>query len=230
MTRIALYVARIIFVLAIPALIISGTVNIYVGSTGLYKYGFNKYNIDQVTHISDTQLAEVALAMSKYLNGHSSTPQIKVNIDGKEALLYSSKELTHLADVRMITDIFRSMLMVSIILLVTAGTMLYVKRRAEKLVTSLILGASITLGITGILIIWAIIDFDSLFYLFHILSFNNDLWILDPTHDYLIMMFPQGFFRDAALLLVGTIVLEALLLLTAGIIIQKQFISRRANA
>ena len=230
MTRIALYVARIIFVLAIPALIISGTVNIYVGSTALYKYGFSKYNISQVTHISDTQLAEVALAMSKYLNGHSSTPQIKVNIDGKEALLYNSKELTHLADVRMITDIFRFTLIASIILLVTAGTTLHVKRKAGKLVTSLSLGAGITLGITGILIIWAIIDFDSLFYLFHILSFNNDLWILDPAHDYLIMMFPQGFFRDAALFLVGTIVVEALLLLAAGIIIQKQFIARRANA
>ncbi|MDD2471668.1 MAG: DUF1461 domain-containing protein, partial [Dehalococcoidales bacterium] len=33
-----------------------------------------------------------------------------------------------------------------------------------------------------------------------LISFSNDLWLLDPAKDYLIMMFPQGFWADAALL------------------------------
>ena len=43
------------------------------------------------------------------------------------------------------------------------------------------------------------VDFDGFFLQFHQLSFANDLWLLDPAHDYLIMMFPQGFWFDAAL-------------------------------
>jgi integral membrane protein (TIGR01906 family) len=42
-------------------------------------------------------------------------------------------------------------------------------------------------------------DFDQFFLQFHLLSFANDFWMLDPTRDYLIMLFPQGFWYDAAL-------------------------------
>ena len=37
------------------------------------------------------------------------------------------------------------------------------------------------------------------FRYFHLISFTNDLWILDPRRDYLIMMFPQGFFFDSTM-------------------------------
>lgn len=230
MTKKILPIARIVFVLAVPALIISGVVNIFIGSTSLYKYGFNKYNISQVTHISKDQLDEVAVAMSGYLKGQSNTPQISVNIRGEETPLYNSKELTHLADVRGITDVFRIVLIASIILLLAVGVVLYITQSAGTLIKSLSYGAILTLLFTGIVVIWAIIDFDSLFYLFHILSFNNDLWLLDPTRDYLIMMFPQGFFRDAALMLIGTIILGALLLLVASRIMQKRFTGKPGNA
>jgi len=230
MTKKILPIARIVFVLAVPALIISGVVNIFIGSTSLYKYGFNKYNISQVTNISKDQLDEAAVAMSGYLRGQSNTPQISVNIRGEETPLYNSKELTHLADVRGITDVFRIVLIASIILLLAVGVVLYITQSAGTLIKSLSYGAILTLLFTGIVVIWAIIDFDSLFYLFHILSFNNDLWLLDPTRDYLIMMFPQGFFRDAALMLIGTIILGALLLLVASRIMQKRFTGKPGNA
>lgn len=230
MTKKILPIARIVFVLAVPALIISGVVNIFIGSTSLYKYGFNKYNISQVTNISKDQLDEAAAAMSGYLRGQSNTPQISVNIRGEETPLYNSKELTHLADVRGITDVFRIVLIASIILLLAVGVVLYITQSAGTLIKSLGYGAILTLLFTGIVVIWAIIDFDSLFYLFHILSFNNDLWLLDPTRDYLIMMFPQGFFRDAALMLIGTIILGALLLLVASRIMQKRFTGKPGNA
>ena len=30
---------------------------------------------------------------------------------------------------------------------------------------------------------------------------NNDLWILNPNKDYLLMMYPEDFFRDVAVLI-----------------------------
>ena len=46
-------------------------------------------------------------------------------------------------------------------------------------------------------------NFDQLFLQFHLFSFTNELWQLDPTKDYLIMLFPQGFFYDAAIFCAG---------------------------
>ena len=58
----------------------------------------------------------------------------------------------------------------------------------------------------------AIIGFDRLFLFFHLVSFSNELWILDPRHDYLIAMFPQGFFFDC------TVAIAFLTLLEGGIL------------
>ena len=43
------------------------------------------------------------------------------------------------------------------------------------------------------------LNFNRLFHLFHIISFSNEFWMLDPASDYLIMLFPQGFWFDATL-------------------------------
>jgi hypothetical protein len=40
--------------------------------------------------------------------------------------------------------------------------------------------------------------FEQIYYQLHLLGFSNDLWQLDPARDYLIMMFPEGFWSDAA--------------------------------
>ena len=43
------------------------------------------------------------------------------------------------------------------------------------------------------------LSFRWIFYFFHIISFNNNLWILDPRTDYLIKIFEEIFFMDAAI-------------------------------
>jgi uncharacterized membrane protein len=52
-------------------------------------------------------------------------------------------------------------------------------------------------------------------------SFSNNLWLLDPQKDYLIMMFPEGFFNDAAISLVITIMMEAVIIFIIAILFQK---------
>jgi integral membrane protein (TIGR01906 family) len=45
-----------------------------------------------------------------------------------------------------------------------------------------------------------LLDFGQLYTQFHFLAFTNELWLLDPTKDYLIMLIPEGFQYDAAML------------------------------
>jgi integral membrane protein (TIGR01906 family) len=45
-----------------------------------------------------------------------------------------------------------------------------------------------------------LLNFNQLFLQFHLLSFTNELWQLDPSQDYLIMLFPRGFWYDTTLL------------------------------
>jgi integral membrane protein (TIGR01906 family) len=63
-----------------------------------------------------------------------------------------------------------------------------------------------------VLALWAFFGFEQFFILFHLVSFSNQYWMLDPARDYLIRLFPEGFFYDAALLGYGVVIFAALLI------------------
>ena len=46
------------------------------------------------------------------------------------------------------------------------------------------------------LLLWGLIDFGSLFTVFHRLAFTNEGWLLDPRTDLLIRLMPTPFFVD----------------------------------
>jgi uncharacterized membrane protein len=75
----------------------------------------------------------------------------------------------------------------------------------------LIWGSGATIALLAVLGLWAVIDFDSLFLLFHLVSFSNELWQLYPG-DMLLLMFPHGFFNDAALFVGAAAIAEAILI------------------
>ena len=56
-------------------------------------------------------------------------------------------------------------------------------------------------------------------------SFRNDLWQLYPG-DKLLLMFPEGFFSDAALFIAGAAIVEALIIWAAAWV----FLKRRGKA
>jgi len=200
------YPAFIMLVLAIPMLIVSVAVNIYAGSVDLYTGGFARYHISAVTGISNPQLKDVARGMADYLDGKVRSPQVEVDINGIKRPVYSQKELIHLEDVRKIIDIFKMLEVLSLIIFLLTGLSMFFKFGVSRLLKGLQAGAVVTVVFLGSVMLWALIDFNSIFYFFHILSFSNDLWLLDPATDYLIMMFPEGFFFDSAVLIVATII------------------------
>lgn len=205
----------IILILSIPVVIISSTVNAFTGSLELYRYGFQKYKISERTGISEEQLSQVGRKLNDYLNGRNDSPQLVVSNGKKSFDLYNDIEITHLRDVRSIIQFFKILQIISIAALLLTGIVVYLfykESAAHKILNAIQIGSLLALGATVALVCWALIDFNGLFYLFHIISFSNDLWILDPSKDYLIMMFPEGFFNDAALFMIITIIIMSLVI------------------
>ena len=75
----------------------------------------------------------------------------------------------------------------------------------------------VTLGLMLLLGLSTMLNFDQLFLQFHLLSFTNDFWLLDPSRDYLIMLFPGGFWYDAMLCIAAATAVGAVLLGGTGI-------------
>ena len=56
-----------------------------------------------------------------------------------------------------------------------------------------------TVALLGVAASAVVVGFDALFRQFHVLSFANDFWQLDPKRDHLVQMYPQGFWFDVTL-------------------------------
>jgi len=208
-------IAYWLFIICFPLLLLTSTVRLGVSSTRIYEYGFDKYDISEVTKIDEPQLSGVATRLIDYFNSKAETPQLTViNKYGEEFELFHDYELIHLEDVKGLFQLDYRVQIVSLayIIIYVLLFLLWRKDRWQDLAKGVRRGCALTLVLIAMLGIASIFNFERLFIQFHLISFSNPYWMLDPSKDYLIMLFPEGFWKDAAFLGAGFIAAEALLL------------------
>lgn len=207
-------VAYWLFIVCFPLLLLTSTVSLLVNSRHIYEHGFAKYEISKVTGIDGSQLSQVATRLIDYLNSRVETPQIEVVKDGKKIELFHDYELIHLKDVKGLfrLDYLVQGIVLAYVVVYVLLFLLWKKGRWQDLTRGITRGCILTLGLIAVFGIAAIFSFDWLFIQFHHISFSNPYWMLDPSRDYLIMLFPPGFWEDVAIIGGGAIAAEAVLL------------------
>ncbi len=212
-------IAGIIFVVFVPLFLIAASVSWAVNDAGLYRRGFEKYNIAAYSGITDDDLNRVGADLRRYFNSSEEPLHVVVPIYGMERELYNEREVHHMRDVKGLVQgaYFVAIVTAVYLLLVTAAG--YYRRRRDfspELARLAMRGGLATLAIVAVVGLFALVGFDSLFLLFHQISFANDLWQLDPRTDYLLIMFPQGFWFDATMRVALTTILGAVLAAGTG--------------
>ncbi len=201
-------------VCCVPVLLFTSTICWEVNELRLYEHGFDKYEISQATGIDRLQLKSVAQHLIDYFNIKVDTAQIVVGKRGGESNLFNERELVHLKDVRSLIQLDYWVQRGALLLLIICVLVLFFGFRVgwRIVIKGLLWGSLVTVGLMAGLALWALFGFERFFLLFHVVSFPNEYWMLDPAKDYLIRLFPEGFFYDAATFGFGAIILEALLL------------------
>ena len=203
------------FVLMVPLLLVSGSLAYAVNEERLYAWGFRQYDVAHQVQLTEVELRLVARGMIGYFNGGEGWEWNLVPRDGGMADLFNQREKQHLADVKGLIWLDYRVLGFSIAMWLTYGWVgVWRKGRAfgRRLAEDMLCGSIVTLvllGGVGLLLVFA---FEQLFWQFHLLSFANDLWQLDPARDRLIRMFPPDFFLGAAAIVAGLVALKAAIL------------------
>ena len=193
--------AKWLFSLCLPILLLTASIGWVVNSHWLYNYGFEKYEVSQTTGLTEVELEKAASGLISYFKWGDEYISLSVIKDGEPFELFNQREVIHLRDVKGLIRLGYWVLLGTLIyILGYAGVSLFWRRRDwRRLAWGMVSGSGITLALMLALGLGALLDFDQLFYQFHLLSFSNDFWQLDPARDYLIMLFPGGFWYDAAL-------------------------------
>jgi len=194
--------AKWLFILYLPILLLTASICWGVNSHWLYEYGFDKYDVSQTTGLAEVELAKAATGLISYFNWGDEDISLTVIKDGEPFKLFNLREVAHLSDVKDLIWLDYWVLLETLIyVLIYAGVSLFWQRGRywRQLARRIVGGSGITLALMLAIGLGILLNFDQLFLQFHLLSFSNELWQLDPTRDYLIMLFPGGFWYDAAI-------------------------------
>jgi integral membrane protein (TIGR01906 family) len=190
---------RWLFILCLPILLLSASLGWTVNSPWLYKYGFQKYDVSQTTGLAEVELETATAGLISYFNSDDEDITLTMEKDGEPFELFNEREVAHLRDVKGLFWLDYWVLLGTLIYaLGYAGVSLLWRRDWRRLARGVVGGSGITLALTLALGLGILLGFDQLFWQFHVISFANELWQLDPAKDYLIMLFPRGFWYDAA--------------------------------
>ena len=210
-------VAQWLFILCLPLLLLTAGLSIAMNTKALYEYGFGKYDIAQRTGIAPEELTKAANGLISYFNSDEEYINLTVTKDGQPFTLFNDREVQHLKDVKGLFWLgYYVLIGTGTYALIFMGVTLLWWRDRRRFGWGLFGGGVLTLALMALIGVIAAVDFTWFFTQFHLLSFANDLWLLNPATDYLLMMFPEGFWFDAVMYIAIGVGVTAIILAGLG--------------
>jgi len=193
-------IARWLFVLCLPVVLITASILAAANSRVLYNYGFDKYAVSETTDLAEEELDKVARGLIQYFGSNQESISLVVEREGEPFELFNAREVLHLEDVKGLFHLDYMVLLWTLGYALSYIGVSFILDRlgfSRRLSRAVIAGGVLTLFLMLAAGLATFFNFDGFFYQFHVFSFANDFWLLDPATDFLVMLFPQGFWYDA---------------------------------
>lgn len=225
--------ARLLAALGAAGLLLVG-LYVSVISVGLnaafYEQAYARHGVPESAGVSRETLSLLTGDLIAYLSGERPELDRVAEVNGVVQPAFGSRERTHMADVRALFVFGRRLAWTALAIGLT-GLLAAARLGGRRAVgTGLLAGIALWgICLAGIGL-WAALDFNGLFTVFHLISFDNDLWQLDPKTELLIRMMPTGFFIDAARRIGLAMGGMALALACTGCLLRQNFGKGRRSA
>ena len=185
----------------------------FIDKDSLYKLIISNKTYENLPFtLSFDDLKLISTELMSYIKGSLQFLETKVTINGTLTDFYSIRSKIHMADVRNIIVTLKKVYFVSILFAIISAFKII---RFENFLTILkkiyckviIIIASMLTAI----FIFASINFDAFFVRFHKILFTNDLWLLDPSEDFIICLLPEKIFMTYGIRIVVAMLVLLLL-------------------
>ncbi len=231
--KILLIIAKWLFALCLPCLLLTASIWWAANSHWLYTSGFAKYEVTASTGLTEAELDRVATELIDYFNSGDEYVDITVIKDSQPFELFTEEEILHFRDVKGLFRLDFYVLLGTGIYAIgyAAISLIWQRPRCRRgLAWATLIGSGITLVIMFTLGVWAWLDFDGFWLRFHFLSFSNEFW---STEGYMLLLFPQDFWFDTVFYCAlatagGAVILGAVA--TGYLLITRKAKSRQVNS
>lgn len=201
------------------------SVDIFSFDRGFYQDQYEKLDVALNIGVSEQDITKATDVLLDYLQGKRDDMDVIVTIDGELEPMFNQREIDHMVDVVVLYDnamLVRNLsLILSLAILLMLGVMY--RKKALRLLARGIQNASVVFGvILAFLATYALVDFYGFWTQFHHVFFTNDLWLLDPNTDNLILMVPGEFFFALVFRIVGGFVAALIVVNVLAFIVQRK--------
>lgn len=181
----------IILGIALPITIFLATVEMVSFDEKYFEKTYIENDVVSDTKLGKDELMKVTNELLAYLKGKNNKSYLQK--------YFNENEILHLEDVRYLFKVGFLIKNVSLFLMLSSIIYLIYRDpiKISKIVKSVNKSALISFIVLGICLTLSLIDFNKNFTYFHLILFDNDLWLLDPNTDLMIQMMPETFFISA---------------------------------
>lgn len=225
----AVFLAVLAIALSTPLLTTLLATESIAFSNRFYLQQYEKLDLKQASGFERQEFIQFSQALWDYFHNRISSPQVIISSPHGPQPLYKEHEIAHLADVRYLFRLgFAIRNLAAALLIASIGLILSIKKtRALPIIsTAIVAGSVVGIAFFLLLLIAVQLDFNRAFTYFHLLSFDNMLWQLDPATDNLIKLFPEPFFLNATIAIVIRSLVTLAIALTACLLLLRPHFSK----
>ena len=164
-----------------------------------YKAEYQKNNAQAYTGMSEEDNLRATVTLLDYLRNLRDDIVVEAEVNGVRREVFNERETLHMVDVKALYQ--KAILFRNTAVVIGQAIVLYLLFRKKRTIRGILLdgfvpGNSALFAAVAAIGIWALADFDRFWTNFHLLFFDNDLWLLDPRTSIMINLFPGSFFFD----------------------------------
>lgn len=189
----------------LPVALVAGSLRLVINLPVFYDLEFQRLGVAGSAGLPQAEIEGSARQLVAYFNAPVQALSATVQRGDRTIDLFNEREVAHLADVKsLIRSTYRVQEVASLLVL---AAVLWIWRSdpsaaRRALAKAALRGAALTAILLVVAGLGVLAAFGPLFWMFHLISFRNDLWQLDPSRDLLVRLYPQPFWRDATGLVV----------------------------
>lgn len=160
---------------------------------------YEKLGINDYSGMSDADMTKAYMTMVNFMTSESDSLELTVTCFGEQVEMYNESETSHLQDVRnLYTGVMwvRASCICIAIACIAIFLIMEKLNRLQRVSKGFLIALAVIAGIFVILLLWAIIDFRSFWYMFHVLLLDVESSTFDPQFSRMIRICPEELFFD----------------------------------
>ena len=193
----------------LSAAIIATVIDVVSFDRSFYENEYRKNDTVSYTGMSAEDNLRATDTLLDYLQDKRQDIVCVAEVSGTEREVFNERETLHMVDVKALYQnaikvrngcVIAAVILLVLSVLIGKRSIFSVLRNGWK--NGVILTGAVILFIA----IWALADFNQFWTNFHLLFFDNDLWLLDPNTSIMINLFPGNFFFDLVIRIIAWVV------------------------